>query len=88
MRVLYPVFRWWELAAGWRDTTLRMGVEEFSREIRQRLLVQRELALEGTIRDALALPEERDDLIQDGIKVHARRPLPVAVRVGTRAHVS
>jgi SRSO17 transposase len=21
MRVLYPVFRWWELAAGWRDTT-------------------------------------------------------------------
>src|SRR5262245_15594930 len=22
MRVLYPVFRWWELAAGWRDTTI------------------------------------------------------------------
>src|SRR4029453_11741411 len=21
MRVLYPVFRWWELAARWRDTT-------------------------------------------------------------------
>ena len=21
MRVLYSVFRWWELAAGWRDTT-------------------------------------------------------------------
>jgi hypothetical protein len=21
MRGLYPVFRWWELAAGWRDTT-------------------------------------------------------------------
>jgi hypothetical protein len=46
------------------------------------------LALQGTIRDALALPEERDDLIQDGIKVHARLPLPVAVRVGTRAPVS
>src|SRR5262245_3424642 len=25
MRVLYPVFRWWELAAGWRDTTERGG---------------------------------------------------------------
>jgi hypothetical protein len=21
MRVFYPVCRWWELAAGWRDTT-------------------------------------------------------------------
>jgi hypothetical protein len=29
------------------------------------------LALEGTIRDTLAMSEERDDLIQDGIKVHA-----------------
>jgi hypothetical protein len=57
-----------------------MGVEEFSGEIRERVIVQRELALEGPIRDALALPEERDDLIQDGLKVHARRPLPVAVR--------
>jgi hypothetical protein len=39
--------------------------------------------LEGTIRDALALPEERDDLIQDGIKVHARLPLVVAVCADT-----
>jgi hypothetical protein len=29
------------------------------------------LALQGAIRDALALTEERDDLIQNGIKVHA-----------------
>src|SRR6266849_5043790 len=25
MRVFYPVFRWWELAAGWRDTTGQPG---------------------------------------------------------------
>ena len=52
-----------------------MGVEEFGGEIRERVIVQRKLALEGTIRDALALPEERDNLIQDGIKVHARPSL-------------
>jgi hypothetical protein len=56
-----------------------MSVEEFGGEIRQRVLVQRELALEGPIRDALALPEERDDLIQNGIKVHARLSLPGVV---------
>ena len=49
-------------------THLRMGVEEFGGEIRERVIVQRKLALEGTIRDPLALPEKRDDLIQDGIK--------------------
>jgi hypothetical protein len=58
-----------------------MGVEEFSGEVRERVIVQRKLALEGTIRDTLALPEERGDLIQNGIKVHARPSLPVAVRV-------
>jgi hypothetical protein len=52
-------------------TYLRMGVEEFGGEIRQGVIVQRELALQGAIRDALALPEECDDLIQNGIKVHA-----------------
>jgi hypothetical protein len=62
-------------------THLRMGIEEFGGEIRERVIVQHKLALEGTIRDALALPEKRDDLIQDGIKVHARLPLPVAMRV-------
>jgi len=61
-------------------THLRMGVEEFSGKIRQGIIIQRELALEGTIRNALALLEEHDDLIQDGIKVHARLSLPVAVR--------
>jgi hypothetical protein len=48
-----------------------MGVEEFGGEIRQGVIIQRELALQGAIRDALALPEECDDLIQNGIKVHA-----------------
>ena len=48
-----------------------MGVEEFGGEIRQGVIVQRELALQGAIRDALALTDERDDLIQSGIKVHA-----------------
>jgi hypothetical protein len=56
-----------------------MSVEEFGGEICERVIVQRELALEGTIRHALALPEERDDLIQDGIKGHARPLLPVVV---------
>jgi hypothetical protein len=45
-----------------------MGVEEFGGEIREGVIVQRELALQGAIRDALALPEERDNLIQSGIK--------------------
>src|SRR5499433_1638852 len=27
MRVFYPVFRWWELAACWRNTTRRQAVE-------------------------------------------------------------
>jgi hypothetical protein len=58
-----------------------MGIEEFGGEIRERVIVQRKLALAGTIRDALALPEKRDDLIQDGIKVHARLPSPVTMRV-------
>ena len=48
--------------------------------------VELKVRLEGPIRDALALTEERDDLIQDGIKVHARLSLPVAVRAHT--HVS
>jgi len=69
-------------------THLRMGVEEFGGEIRHGLIVQRELALQGAIRDALALLEERDDLIQNGIKVHARPSLPAAVRVGAYVHAS
>jgi hypothetical protein len=44
-------------------THLGMGIEEFGGEIRARVVVQGEVALEGTIRDALALPEECDDLI-------------------------
>ena len=58
-------------------THLGMGIEEFGGKIRERVVVQGELALEGTIRDALALPESRDDLIQNGI-VHATS-LPLAV---------
>ena len=57
-----------------------LALSEFGGKIRERVGVQGELALEGTIRDALALPEKRDDLIQNGIKVHTRLPLPVAVR--------
>src|SRR2546425_9844094 len=36
---------------------------------------------------SLPLPEERDDLIQDGIKVHARLPLPMAVCVHTSTRI-
>jgi hypothetical protein len=31
MRVLYPVFRWWELAAGWGDTTAKRRREDIAR---------------------------------------------------------
>jgi hypothetical protein len=29
MRVFYLVFRWWELAAGWRDTTHLQKILEY-----------------------------------------------------------
>jgi len=57
-------------------------VEERLLEVLDVVIVERELTLEGLIGDALALPEERDELIQNGIKVHARPSLPVAMRVG------
>ena len=56
-------------------THLGMGIEEFGGEIRERIIIQGELALEGPIRDPLALPGKRDNLIQDSIKVHARPSL-------------
>ena len=58
-----------------------MALNEFVLHILQGRLIELELPLEGAIRHALALTEERDDLIQNGIKVHARLSLPVAVRV-------
>jgi len=51
-----------------------MNVEEFGGEICQGVIVQRKVALQGTIRDALALLEEPDDLIQHRIKVHTTFP--------------
>jgi hypothetical protein len=60
-----------------------LALNQFDRQVLQHRVVELKVPLEGTIRDALALPEERDDLIQDGIKVHARLPLVVAVCADT-----
>ena len=48
-----------------------VGVEEFFLQIRKRVVVQVELALEGPIRDAATLAQQCQDLIEDGIEVHA-----------------
>jgi hypothetical protein len=56
-------------------------VQEFVLQIVQGLLIQLKLALECPIRHPLTLAQEIDDLIEEGIKVHAQLPLPVAVRV-------
>src|SRR2546425_12655975 len=47
-----------------------MRIEEFGLEILQGVIVQRELALEGAIRDALALTQDSDGLVEHRVEVH------------------
>jgi hypothetical protein len=47
-----------------------VGIEEFGCEIGEGLIVQLKLALERPVRDAAALAEECQDLIEHGIEVH------------------
>src|SRR5215813_6430098 len=58
-------------------THLGMCVEEFGLEILQGVIVQRKLALEGAICDALALTEDSDGLVEHRVEVH---PQPLRSR--------
>jgi len=47
-----------------------MGVEEFVLEILEGGIIELKLPLECPVRHTLALTEQVDDLIEEGIKVH------------------
>jgi hypothetical protein len=56
-----------------------MGIQEFLGEIVQRVVIQLKLPLEGPIRHAAPLAQERDHLIHDRDKVHPGPFLPGAL---------
>ena len=62
---------------------LRVGIEQCLGEIVQGVIIQLKLPLEGAIRQAAPLAQERDHLIQDRDKVHPRL-LPVCCGAGVR----
>ena len=56
-----------------------MGIKEFLGEIVQSVVIQLKLPLEGPIRHAATLAQERDHLIHDRDKVHPAPSLPRAL---------